>query len=187
LKKRIEGLAYHKGYPWLVGSHRPKRSKPEAESATKNFAHLARVSSDGNRYLLARIPPVKRKGIYTLAKEVEEHGQKRSAAQLRCSTTTSELTHALHEDVHLQHFFSLPGKDNSFDIKGLAVARDRIFSMGEEKSRVSMHTSCRESQGKPGSGDGSLPVCEAPWRRSDTAHAPPVSAGGALDLRRGEL
>jgi Protein of unknown function (DUF3616) len=129
----IEGLAYHKGYPWLVGSHRPKRSKPEAESATKNFAHLARVSSDGNRYLLARIPPVKRKGIYTLAKEVEEHGQKRSAAQLRCSTTTSELTHALHEDVHLQHFFSLPGKDNS------------------------------------------------------TAHAPPVSAGGALDLRRGEL
>jgi uncharacterized protein DUF3616 len=31
------------------------------------------------------------------------------------------------EDEHLKKFFSTPGKDNGFDIEGLAVAGNRVF------------------------------------------------------------
>ena len=53
----IEGLDYDSGYLWLVGSHSLKRDKPkEDKSIEKNVERLAKVSRDGNRFLLARIP-----------------------------------------------------------------------------------------------------------------------------------
>src|SRR5262249_32782497 len=56
----VEGLDYDRrdGYLWLVGSHSLKRKKPDdkEESVKENFERLAKVSSDGNRFLLARIP-----------------------------------------------------------------------------------------------------------------------------------
>jgi hypothetical protein len=78
----IEGLDYNNGYLWLVGSHSLKRSKPDPEdSSAKSIKRLAKVSSDGNRFLLARIPVVE--ATYTLEKTVEQNGKKLTAAQLR--------------------------------------------------------------------------------------------------------
>jgi len=41
--------------------------------------------------------------------------------------TGNELTRALSQDEHLQPFLEIPGKDNGFDIEGLAVANGRIL------------------------------------------------------------
>lgn len=123
----IEGLAYSAGYLWLVGSHSHKRQKPEKKRVKKNFACLARVSSGGNHFLLARIPVVAKEGTYTLQKEVAQEGQKRTAAQLRGDDKSSELTDAVAQDEHLHAFCHIPGKDNGFDIEGLAVVGERLF------------------------------------------------------------
>jgi uncharacterized protein DUF3616 len=124
----VEGLVYADGYLWLVGSHSLKRKKPQLrDGAEKARKQLAQVSSDGNRYLLARIPIVESDGTYTLAKEETQDGKKRTAAQLRGSGQGNDLTEALRGDEHLGSFLTIPGKDNGFDIEGLAVAGERLF------------------------------------------------------------
>jgi hypothetical protein len=124
----VEGLVYADGYLWLVGSHSLKRKKPKLrDGAEKARKQLAQVSSDGNRYLLARIPIVESDGTYALAKEETQDGKKRTAAQLRGSGQGNDLTEALRGDEHLGSFLTIPGKDNGFDIEGLAVAGERLF------------------------------------------------------------
>jgi Protein of unknown function (DUF3616) len=124
----LEGLAYDDGYLWLVGSHSLKRKKPRLkDGATKPQQQLAQVSRDGNRYLLARIPVVTRDGTYTLANATTQHGRTRTAAQLRGNDRGNDLTEALSGDAHLGAFLAIPGKDNGFDIEGLAVAGERVF------------------------------------------------------------
>lgn len=122
----LEGLAYNGGYLWLVGSHSLKRGKPDNDDpVAKNFKQLSKVTSDGNRFLLARIPLVEE--TYTLRKEVEQGGKKLTAAQLEGDDKGNDLTLALANDEHLKSFLAVPGKDNGFDIEGLAVAGDRVF------------------------------------------------------------
>jgi hypothetical protein len=124
----LEGLDYSDGYLWLVGSHSLKRKKPEKKESVKdNFERLSKVTSDGNRFLLARIPVIEKDGTHTLQKKVEQNGKKRTAAQLHGDDKSSDLTDALATDKHLRAFLSVPGKDNGFDIEGLAVVGDRIF------------------------------------------------------------
>jgi hypothetical protein len=111
-----------------VGSHSLKRKKPKLkDGATKAQKQLAQVSRDGNRYLLARIPVVESDGTYTLAKEATLNGKKRTAAQLYGDDKGNDLTEALGKDEHLGSFLAIPGKDNGFDIEGLAVAGERLF------------------------------------------------------------
>ena len=124
----VEGLAYEDGYLWLVGSHSLKRKKPALEDGVKE-AHkqLSKISTDDNRYLLARIPVVQNNGMPALAKEDSQNGIKRFAAQLHGNAPGNDLTEALEEDRHLRSFLAIPGKDNGFDIEGLAVSGERIF------------------------------------------------------------
>jgi hypothetical protein len=124
----VEGLDYHDGYFWLVGSHSLKRKKAdEEESVEKNFKRLAKVSADGNRFLLARIPLVEEGGTYTLRKSAEQGGRRLAAAQLRGDDKGNDLIDAVRQDDHLQAFLAVPGKDNGFDIEGLAVVGKRLF------------------------------------------------------------
>lgn len=124
----VEGLAYADDYLWLVGSHSLKRKKPKLkDGAKKAQKQLAQVSSDGNRYLLARIPIAEGDGTYTLAKEDTQNGKNRTAAQLHGSEKGNDLTDALGKDEHLGSFLAIPGKDNGFDIEGLAVTGERLF------------------------------------------------------------
>lgn len=124
----IEGLDYKDGYLWLVGSHSLKRSNPNEESIQDNFKDLARVKHDANRYLLARIPVVNEDDIYTLAQQADHNDQPRRAARLRGNETGNALIEALAQDKHLKPFLDIPGKDNGFDIEGLAVGDEgRVF------------------------------------------------------------
>lgn len=117
----IEGLDYRDGYLWLVGSHSLKRKKADKQTVVKNFEQLAKVTSDGNRYILARIPVVNHDGVPTLVPEHQQDGRTFKTAQLSGSNTDSELTRAIAHDNHLRAFLPIPGKDNGFDIEGLAV------------------------------------------------------------------
>jgi hypothetical protein len=122
----IEGLAYDEteGYLWLIGSHSLKRKQPEKEkSSTQNIERLRTVTSDGNRYLLARIPVVEQNGNFNLLRKDLD----RTAAQLQGQPSFDALTKALADDEHLKDFFTIPSKDNGFDIEGLAVAGKRLF------------------------------------------------------------
>jgi hypothetical protein len=120
----LEGLAYADGALWLVGSHSLKRKKPKTkDSADKAAQQLAKVSHDGNRYLLARIPMLESGGNWRLARQ---DGQ-RSAARLAGDDRGNALAKALRDDEHLAPFLDIPGKDNGFDIEGLAIADGRLF------------------------------------------------------------
>ncbi|UYZ62644.1 DUF3616 domain-containing protein [Hymenobacter weizhouensis] len=131
----IEGLGEGDYYLWLVGSHSRKRKKPDPDHANpaKQIARLAEVKQEPNRYLLARIPLLRnpKTGNYELHREAPhptEPGQTLRAAQLRGTTNSNDLLDLLARDPHLGPFLTIPGKDNGFDIEGLAVAPDgRLF------------------------------------------------------------
>ncbi|MCM3904958.1 MAG: DUF3616 domain-containing protein [Pyrinomonadaceae bacterium] len=124
----IEGLDVADGYLWLVGSHSLKRNNPKpGKPVVENLQRLSSVESDGNRYLLARIPLKLQGPIQVLEKKVEEQQVKRVAGQLRGDGKGNELTAAFAKDKHLGTFLAIPGKDNGLDIEGLAVSEGSVF------------------------------------------------------------
>ena len=131
----LEGLDHADGYLWMTGSHSLKRGKPDpGDGRRKNLRRLARVTTDSNRFLLARIPVVAGEGgVPTLAKKAGRDGtggsraRRRTAAVLRCDTKGNDLTDALAGDEHLGWALRVPSKDNGLDIEGLAVSGSRVF------------------------------------------------------------
>jgi len=125
----LEGLDYADGYLWMTGSHSLKRGKPDSDNRErKNLRRLARVTTDSNRFLLARVPLVDGgDGVGTLKKSAKGDSGKRTAALLRCDRTGNDLTDALADDPHLGWALRVPSKDNGLDIEGLAVSGNRVF------------------------------------------------------------
>lgn len=80
-----------------------------------------------HRYLLARIPLPDGDGTCLLAKQSTQGSKELHAAQLRANDQGDELTEAVQDDEHLRPFLTILGKDNKFDIEGLAVVDERIF------------------------------------------------------------
>ncbi len=116
------------GYLWLVGSHSLKRSNPKpGKGVAENRKRLSSVESDGNRFLLARIPLRQRGPVQMLEKEVGEQDARRVAGQLEGHAKGNQLTAALAKDKHLESFLAIPGKDNGLDIEGLTVSEGRVF------------------------------------------------------------
>ncbi len=129
----IEGIGFQDHYLWLVGSHSLARKKPKKkDSPEKQIERLAKVKDDPSRYLLARIPMVKDKksGEYVLEKKCEHPDKpkvKLHAAQLVSHGDKNKLWQVLANDIHLKPFMEIPGKDNGFDIEGLALSKEKIY------------------------------------------------------------
>ncbi|MBC5776007.1 DUF3616 domain-containing protein [Pontibacter sp. KCTC 32443] len=129
----IEGMGMENNYLWLVGSHSLKRKKPRKDdSVAKQMKRLAQVKSDQNRYLLARIPVIKdeKTSDYTLCKECPDPDNPKKAlraAQLKGGESSSDLLEALKKDDHIAPFLTIPGKDNGFDIEGLATSGNKLY------------------------------------------------------------
>lgn len=124
----IEGLAHDhdRGYLWVVGSHSLKRKKADPDKpAQKNIKRLSTVEADGNRFLLARIPVVQQHDSHELAWVVDADG--RTAAQLHGNALGNDLTREIAQDEQLRDFLRIPGKDNGFDIEGMAVIGSRLL------------------------------------------------------------
>lgn len=131
----VEGLAVGGHYLWLVGSHSLARKKPrKKDSPAQQIKRLAKIKEDPNRYLLARIPLVRdaASGAYTLqasCPDPDNPDRTLTAAQLLGSQEGrgGQLLEALAEDIHFKDFLRIPGKDNGFDIEGMAVSGERVF------------------------------------------------------------
>ena len=122
----LEGMAVADGCLWVVGSHGLKRknAKPGREHAD-NARRLAKLTLDGNRRLLARLPiEDDAHGVPTLVRQARDG---RRAALLKGDAQTNLLTRALANDPHFGPFMAIPGKDNGFDIEGLAVDGQRLL------------------------------------------------------------
>ncbi|WP_328817974.1 DUF3616 domain-containing protein [Nonomuraea cypriaca] len=108
----IEGLARADGHLWLIGSHSLKRKRVKSKDPEKAADRLATVVREENRFILARVPLDPANGT-PAAGAVLAGGQ--------------SLTEHLREDRHLAPFLALPGKDNGFDVEGIAVVSEHVY------------------------------------------------------------
>jgi hypothetical protein len=127
-------MAFQDHYLWIVGSHSIKRKRIKRDSSTDEdqIEKLAKLDDEGNRYLLARIPLVtnpltNEPELHTSVPDPSNSARTLTAAQLRGNARGNRLMDALKCDRHLDDFLSIPGKDNGFDVEGLAVTGERIF------------------------------------------------------------
>ncbi|WP_374357621.1 DUF3616 domain-containing protein [Chitinimonas sp.] len=122
----LEGMAVADGYLWVVGSHGLKRknAKPERSHA-ENAKRLAKLALDGNRRLLACLP-IEHNAVGEPC-VVREARDGRRAMRLDGDAQENQLSRALADDPHFGPFLSIPGKDNGFDIEGLAVDGSRLL------------------------------------------------------------
>ncbi|MGF1588754.1 MAG: DUF3616 domain-containing protein [Pleurocapsa sp.] len=122
----IEGMDFADGYLWLTGSHSTKRKKPKKDDLATNLERLATITTDLNRFILARIPVINGKLIKSF---VPQEGNALGAACLQTTAERNILFEALAEDRHLKPFIEtgIPSKDNGLDIEGLAVKNGRLL------------------------------------------------------------
>lgn len=125
----IEGLSRDGNRLWITGSHcrtrrKPPEGAPESDDDALAAFQLMKVrarSKHLDRHLL---------GCLDLSQEPVEPGapfRRKAAAFVPFTDDGSELTEALRDDVHLRRFFSLPSKENGFDIEGIAVRGAAAF------------------------------------------------------------
>jgi len=122
----LEGMAVVGGWLWVVGSHGLKRKnvKPDRDHA-ENAKRLAKVTLDGNRRLLARLPIEPDADGAPCLVRVAKDG--RRALRLKGDAQVNQLTQLLADDPHFGPYMAIPGKDNGFDIEGLAVNGNRLL------------------------------------------------------------
>jgi hypothetical protein len=122
----LEGMAVADGFLWVVGSHGLKRknAKPDRDHAD-NARRLAKLALDGNRRLLACLPiEPDAQGAPVLVRQARDG---RRALRLKGDAQANLLTRALADDPHFGPYMAIPGKDNGFDIEGLAVDGHRLL------------------------------------------------------------
>lgn len=122
----LEGMAVADGFMWVVGSHGLKRknAKPD-RSDEDNAKRLAKVTLDANRRLLACLPiEPDADGEPCLVKRAKDG---RQALRLEGDAKHNLLTRVLADDPHFGPYMEIPGKDNGFDIEGLAVDGKRLL------------------------------------------------------------
>jgi hypothetical protein len=122
----LEGMAVADGHLWVVGSHGLKRKniKPDRDHAD-NAKRLAKFTLDANRRLLARLPiEPDASGAPCVVRQAQDG---RRALRLKGDAHANPLTRALADDPHFGPYMAIPGKDNGFDIEGLAVDGRRLL------------------------------------------------------------
>ncbi|HEX2092654.1 MAG TPA: DUF3616 domain-containing protein [Longimicrobiaceae bacterium] len=130
----VEGMDYRPPYLWIVGSHalKRKRADPSSDDREREIRRLGKIEDEANRYLLARIPlrHDPETGEYTPCRSCPDPADPERvlhAGRFRGEGRESPLMEALADDRHLGPFLKIPGKDNGFDIEGLALVGERIF------------------------------------------------------------
>lgn len=122
----IEGMSVSDGYLWVAGSHGLKRKKPKGDRGDRrNARRLAKLELDPNRRLLARLPiETDADGAPCVVRETKDG---RRASRLKGNAESNLLTRALADDPHLGPYMEMPGKDNGFDIEGIAADGHRLL------------------------------------------------------------
>lgn len=111
----VEGIHLAGEHVWVTGSHSVKRRKVKPGTPPEKVAkRLRKVTAEVPRRLLARLP-CGADGFPT-------------TGGLRLPTDGRGLFAALEDDDHLGPFLGIPGKDNGFDVEGVAaIGDDRVL------------------------------------------------------------
>jgi Protein of unknown function (DUF3616) len=122
----LEAMALTEGYLWVVGSHGLKRKNAKAgREHADNARRLAKLSLDANRRILACLPLENdAQGHPCVVREAKDG---RRALRLKGDAHANLLTKALADDPHFGGYMAIPGKDNGFDIEGMAVDGQRLL------------------------------------------------------------
>ncbi len=122
----LEGLAVCDGWLWLVGSHGLKRKNAKGDKDDQaNAKRLTQLKLDGNRRVLACVPiEIGDDGTPRLVREASDG---RCARRLKGDVSHNALIDVLADDPHVAPFLKIPGKDNGFDIEGMAVDGNRLL------------------------------------------------------------
>lgn len=122
----LEAMTVADGYLWIVGSHGLKRKNAKAgREHADNARRLAKLALDANRRILACLPlETDAEGCPCVVREAKDG---RRALRLKGDAHSNLLTKALAEDPHFGSYMAIPGKDNGFDIEGLAVDGKRLL------------------------------------------------------------
>ncbi|MGH4014826.1 MAG: DUF3616 domain-containing protein [Pseudonocardiaceae bacterium] len=117
----VEGLGRQGPYLWAVGSHSSRRKRiKDKHSDDKSVRRLARVSDEPSRHVVARLAVADGpKGLPTIVSEAP--GGHTSAI------LPGGVSALLDDDEHLAPFLAIPGKDNGFDVEGIAVHRESLY------------------------------------------------------------
>lgn len=121
----VEGLARSGGFLWAIGSHSLKRRRVRPhDDVTKALKRLSKVRREENRYVLARL------AVETYTEGPPELRLRTAAGA--CSALVGApgsvgLADLLADDPRLGPFLAVPGKDNGFDVEGLAVLGDSVY------------------------------------------------------------
>ena len=116
----VEGLACDDDVLWVTGSHSRRRRDADDDAPDRQrLRRLAQVRRKGNRFVLARLPILREAASSGLALE--------RGARLGGGRRRNLLTDALRDDKHLAPFLRIPGKDNGFNVEGLAAANGHVF------------------------------------------------------------
>ena len=117
----VEGLARHGPYLWAVGSHSSRRKRIKAKhDGDKAVRRLAWVIDEPSRRLVARLAVAD--GPDGLPAIVRETPDGHTSALL-----PGGITGILADDQHLAPFLAIPGKDNGFDVEGVAVHGESLY------------------------------------------------------------
>jgi hypothetical protein len=117
----VEGLARHGPYLWAVGSHSSRRKRIKAKhEGDKAVRRLAQVTDEPSRRIVARLAIAD--GLDGLPTIVAEAPGGHTSALL-----PGGITGTLADDPHLAPFLAIPGKDNGFDVEGVAVRGESLY------------------------------------------------------------
>lgn len=115
----VEGLARRGPHLWAVGSHSRKRKKvKDSHGPDKALRRLATVTAEPAREVLVRLAVTD--GADGLPEPVAETPDGHRSALLG----RPGLLDVLADDPRLAPFLTIPGKDNGFDVEGIAVLGD---------------------------------------------------------------
>lgn len=115
-----EGLDVVDGCLWVAGSHSAKRKRVRPGTPPEEIGpRLAEVGPEKGRRVLARLPLREGPDGPRTVRAGEEVAGLGEAARL--PSGRRGLWGALADDEHLAPFLGVPGKDNGFDVEGIAV------------------------------------------------------------------
>lgn len=119
----VEGLAVEDGWLWVVGSQALKRPHPcETLGPAEALDAFGALDFDPNRQLLGRLPLVETPdGLLP----VKADGARRAGC-LKL-TRRGKLRKWLRHDPLIGPALALPGKENGFDVEGIAVKGRRVW------------------------------------------------------------
>jgi hypothetical protein len=117
----VEGLARHGPYLWAVGSHSSRRKRIKAKhEGDKAVRRLAQVTDEPSRRIVARLAIADGPdGLPTIVAE--------APGGYISALLPGGITGTLADDPHLAPFLAIPGKDNGFDVEGVAVRGESLY------------------------------------------------------------